>query len=164
MPFAADPSQQLARMDGPEIRALIDGATYLFTNDYEKGLVEQKTRLDATPRCLARVGVRITTLGAKGVVVEQAGQPTIAVEVVAERRKADPTGVGDAFRAGFLTGRCWGLACSAAAQVGSLLATLALEVDRPAGVRGRPRHRARPARQQLRHDAAAEIDAALWTG
>ena len=42
-PFAADPSQQLARMDGEEIKPLIEGATYLFTNEYEAALIEQKT-------------------------------------------------------------------------------------------------------------------------
>jgi adenosine kinase len=43
VPFAADPSQQLAYMDGASIRALVDGATYLFTNEYEAGLVHDKT-------------------------------------------------------------------------------------------------------------------------
>ena len=43
IPFAADPSQQLARMDGEEIKPLIEGATYLFTNEYESALIEHKT-------------------------------------------------------------------------------------------------------------------------
>ena len=63
-PFAADPSQQLARMDGPEIRQLIDGATYLFTNEYEAALTEQKTGWTAA-EILERVECRITTLGDK---------------------------------------------------------------------------------------------------
>ena len=48
--FAADPSQQLARLSGEEIRKLIDGATYLFTNDYEWDLLLQKSGLDRRPR------------------------------------------------------------------------------------------------------------------
>jgi adenosine kinase len=162
LPFAADPSQQLARMSGDEIQRLIEGATYLLTNDYEKGLVEQKTGwTDA--EVLARVGTRITTLGPKGVVVEQTGQPTIAIEAVAERRKADPTGVGDAFRAGFLTGRMHELSLERSAQLGSLLATLALEVEGPQEYdvdRGIVLDRLG---NSFGTPAASEIDAALWT-
>ena len=43
IPFAADPSQQLPRMDGEQTRALVDGAAYLFSNEYEIALIEQKT-------------------------------------------------------------------------------------------------------------------------
>ena len=67
-PFAADPSQQLARMSGEEIRALIDGAAYLFTNDYEKDLLESKTGL-SDDDVLDRVGIRVTTLGKDGVAI-----------------------------------------------------------------------------------------------
>ena len=64
--FAADPSQQLARLSGEEAKRLIDGATYLFTNDYEWDLLLSKTGwTDAD--VLAQVGLRVTTLGAKGV-------------------------------------------------------------------------------------------------
>ena len=64
--FAADPSQQLARLSGEETKRLIDGATYLFTNDYEWDLLLSKTGwTDAD--VLAQVGLRVTTLGAKGV-------------------------------------------------------------------------------------------------
>jgi adenosine kinase len=161
LPFAADPSQQLARMSGEEIRRLIDGATYLLTNDYEKGLVEQKTGwTDA--EVLARVGTRVTTHGPKGVVLEQVGQPDIAVEAVDERRKADPTGVGDAFRAGFLTGRMRGLSLERSAQLGSLMATLALEVEGPQEYdvdRGIVLDRLG---SSFGTAAATEIDAALW--
>src|SRR5690242_12974274 len=59
-PFAADPSQQLARMSGAEVRGLIDGAAYLLTNEYEKELLENKTGLSDTT-ILERVGVQVTT-------------------------------------------------------------------------------------------------------
>jgi len=64
--FVADPSQQLARMAGPDVVHLIDGATYLITNEYEKELLESKTGL-SDAAVLDRVGLRITTLGADGV-------------------------------------------------------------------------------------------------
>lgn len=124
--FAADPSQQLARMTGSEIRRLVDGAAYLFTNEYEAALTEQKTGWGATD-LLARVGVRVTTLGAAGVRIEQAGCDPLLVPCPPERRKADPTGVGDAFRAGFLAAVAWGLPLERAGEVGAMLATYVIE-------------------------------------
>lgn len=125
-PFAADPSQQVAWMEGPGIRQLIDGATYLFTNEYEAALVEQKTGWSAE-EILDRVGTRVVTLGAKGVRVDAKDEPSLHVECAPEDRKSDPTGVGDAFRAGFLAALAWGLGHERAAQVGSLLATYVIE-------------------------------------
>jgi adenosine kinase len=124
--FAADPSQQLARMSGGEVRRLIDGASYLLTNDYELGLLEQKTGWrDAD--LLDRVGTRVTTRGAEGVQMVRRGEPELHVAAAPEVAKADPTGVGDAFRAGFLASQQWGLGLERSAQVGSMLATYVLE-------------------------------------
>ncbi|OHV58106.1 carbohydrate kinase family protein [Pseudofrankia sp. BMG5.36] len=130
-PFAADPSQQLARMDGEDVRRLVDGAAYLFCNEYEKALLEQKTGWSDAD-VLARVDTRITTLGANGVRIERAadGIP-IQVPVVPARDTPDPTGVGDAFRAGFFAGRSWHLSLERSAQLGCLLATLVLETIGP---------------------------------
>ncbi len=102
-PFVADPSQQLAWMDGPSIRLLVEGAAYLFSNEYEAALLEKKTGW-SSDEVLDRVGVRITTLGRHGARIEQTGLPGIHVPVAAETDAVDPTGVGDAFRAGFLAG------------------------------------------------------------
>jgi adenosine kinase len=124
--FAADPSQQLARLSGEEIRQLIDGATYLFTNDYEWDLLLSKsgwTEADV----MSQIGLRVTTLGAKGVDIVDPDGTTIHVGVVPETSQTDPTGVGDAFRAGFLTGRSAGLNLERSAQLGSLVAVLVLE-------------------------------------
>jgi adenosine kinase len=126
MAFAADPSQQLARMDGPEIRRLIDGATYLFTNEYEAALTEQKTGWSAD-EIADRVHCRVTTLGAQGARVERNGQAAIEVGCPKEDAVADPTGVGDAFRAGFLSGLAFGLSDERCAQLGSMLATYVIE-------------------------------------
>jgi adenosine kinase len=125
-PFVADPSQQLARMSGGEIADLIDGATYLITNEYEKELLESKTGL-SDGGVLDRVGVRITTLGRDGVRIMGRELDTIEVPVAQEIRAYDPTGVGDGFRAGFFSARAWGLPLERSAQVGALVATLVLE-------------------------------------
>ncbi|MEU7006085.1 carbohydrate kinase family protein [Streptomyces sp. NPDC046332] len=126
IPFAADFSQQIARMDGHEIRTLLDGATYLFSNEYEKGLIESKTGW-SDEEILGRVGHRVTTLGSRGVRIESKGGETVEVGCAEEEAKVDPTGVGDAFRAGFLTGLSWGVSLERAAQVGCMLATLVIE-------------------------------------
>jgi adenosine kinase len=124
--FVADPSQQLARMSGDEVRSLIDGAAYLFTNDYEKDLLESKTGY-TDAEVLERVGVRVTTLGKEGVRITGRDIETVEVPIVKEIHAYDPTGVGDAFRAGFFAARSWDLSLERCAQVGSMLATLVLE-------------------------------------
>ncbi|MFG2720294.1 carbohydrate kinase family protein [Streptomyces sp. NPDC048416] len=126
IPFAADFSQQIARMSGDDIRTLLDGATYLFSNEYEKGLIESKTGW-SDEEILAKVEHRVTTLGSRGVRIERTGAEPIVVGVPEEEAKVDPTGVGDAFRAGFLTGLSWGVGHERAAQLGCMLATLVIE-------------------------------------
>jgi adenosine kinase len=125
-PFLADPGQQIAWMDGAGIRQLVDGATYLFSNEYEAALTEQKTGWSAD-EILARVGTRVTTLGPKGVRFDATDEPSIHVECAPEDRKVDPTGLGDGFRAGFLAALGWGLGLERCAQVGSLLAAYVIE-------------------------------------
>jgi len=124
--FAADPSQQIARMDGAELMTLIEGASLLFTNDYEKSLLESKTGL-TDAEVLGLVDVRVRTLGSHGVEITGRDIDTLRVAAAKEHAKLDPTGVGDGFRAGFLTARAWGLSWERSAQVGGLLATLVLE-------------------------------------
>jgi adenosine kinase len=124
--FAADPSQTLTFLDGEAIRQLVDGATYLFTNEYEAGLVRDKTGW-TDPEILELVQTRITTRGAQGITVERKGQDALLVPVVPARQVAEPTGVGDAFRAGFLTATAWGLGLERACQLGALMATHVVE-------------------------------------
>src|SRR6201987_4592649 len=76
---------------------------------------------------MPQVELRVTTLGPKGVDVVEPNGTTIHVDVVPETSQTDPTGVGDAFRAGFLTGRSAGLSLERSAQLGSLVAVLVLE-------------------------------------
>jgi len=126
IPFAADPSQQLAFMDGESIRELIDGATYLLTNEYEASLTEQKTGW-SSDQIAERVQTRVITKGKHGALIVTRGESPIEVTVANEVRIADPTGVGDAFRAGFFSALSWGLGHERAAQVGSMLATYVVE-------------------------------------
>ena len=128
--FAADPSQQLARMSGEQIREFVTGAKYLFSNDYEWELLRQKTGWSEA-EVLSKVGMRITTLGEKGVEMVDAAGMSIHVSAVPETVKADPTGVGDAFRAGLLSGLEKGLDLERAAQLGSYIAVLVLETVGP---------------------------------
>lgn len=128
--FAADPSQQLAWSEGPQIRDLVDGAAFLFANDYESALIERKTGWDGA-EVLRRVGVRVVTHGADGVLIEGRDRDPVRVPVVPAKQLVDPTGVGDGFRSGFLAGLAWGLELSRCAQVGATMATSVLETMGP---------------------------------
>ena len=125
-PFLADPSQQLAFGDGDLIRPLIDGAEILFSNEYEASLITQKTGWSAED-VLSRVGTWVVTLGPHGVRIDRKGEESIVVPAVPEIAKVEPTGVGDAFRAGFLAALSWGLGHERAAQLGCLLAVYVVE-------------------------------------
>ncbi|MCA1710852.1 MAG: carbohydrate kinase family protein [Actinobacteria bacterium] len=126
IPYAADPSQTLTFLDGDSIRQLVDGATYLFTNEYEAGLVADKTGWSHED-VLSLVQTRITTRGAEGITVSRRGEEDLHVPVAPAEKVAEPTGVGDAFRAGFLSATAWGLGLERACQVGALLATHVVE-------------------------------------
>jgi adenosine kinase len=130
IPFAADTSWQLARMDGDQVRDLVDGAAYLFCNEYEATLTERKSGWSAD-EVTARVGIRVTTLGGDGARVDRAGQPPILVGPITGVAPVEPTGAGDAFRAGFLAATAWGLSLERAAQLGNLMAVQALEAVGP---------------------------------
>ncbi|GAA0414628.1 carbohydrate kinase family protein [Streptomyces luteireticuli] len=156
IPFAADPSQQLARMEGDDIRQLVEGAAYLFTNEYEKALIESKTGW-TEDEILAKVGTRVTTLGSRGVRIERVGEPAIEVGVAEEQAKVDPTGVGDAFRAGFLAGLTWELPLERAAQLGCMLATLVIETLGTQEYELRRGHFMERFTKAYGHEAAADI-------
>jgi adenosine kinase len=125
--FLADPSQQLAFGDGDLIRPLIDGADILFSNEYEASLITQKTGW-GRDEVLSRVGTWVVTLGAAGVRIDRQGEESVVVGAVPEIAKVEPTGVGDAFRAGFLAALTWGLGHERAAQLGCLLAVHVVEM------------------------------------
>ncbi|TDC79355.1 carbohydrate kinase family protein [Streptomyces hainanensis] len=126
IPFAADPSQQLSRLRPDEITELVTGARWLFTNEYEAHQLIERTGLRRAA-VLDRVGAWVTTLGGAGARVEQAGRPPVVVPAVRVTEVAEPTGAGDAFRAGFLAGLARGLPLVGAARLGCALAATALE-------------------------------------
>jgi adenosine kinase len=125
-PFAADPSQQLAWAEGDLIRQFIEGAAYLFSNDYEAALIEKKTGWGPA-EILDQVDTRVVTHGADGVRISRAGEPDIEVAAIPGVRAVDPTGVGDAFRAGYLAAVAVDLPVERAAEVGCALAASVVE-------------------------------------
>ncbi|WP_137994208.1 carbohydrate kinase family protein [Streptomyces vilmorinianum] len=126
VPFAADPSQQLARLGREEVRELVDGARWLFTNEYETALLGERSGWSEA-EILRRVGTWVTTHGAAGVRIRGEGREPLAVPAVEMPGVVDPTGVGDAFRAGFLAGTAWGVPERCAAQLGCAVAATVLD-------------------------------------
>jgi adenosine kinase len=124
--FAADPSQQLAFAEGDLIRDLIDGAHILFSNEYESHMIQQKTGWSAQD-VLDRVDVQVITLGANGVRVLGNEIEPVEIGAVPGVDAKEPTGVGDAFRGGFLAAMQWGLSYERAAQVGCVIAAYVVE-------------------------------------
>jgi adenosine kinase len=104
----------------------VSGARYLVTNDYEWALIQSKTGW-THEELITKADICVTTHGAAGCVIEVDGDAPIKVPAAPVGMIADPTGVGDAFRAGFLTGQAWGASLERSAQVGSVLASIVLE-------------------------------------
>jgi len=128
--FIADPSQQLAFGSGELIRELIDGAAFLFSNEYESHMIEQKTGWSPA-EVLDHVGIQVTTLGKDGVRVTSKDGLDIERPAAANVHALEPTGVGDAFRSGFLGALAWGLSLEHAAEVGCVLAAYVVETVGP---------------------------------
>ena len=125
LPYLYDPSQQIIRLEGSDLRKGIENCTALFVNDYEFELLQKRTGMTAeTIRNIPRFVV--VTRGEEGASVYAEGQE-YCIPVIPPEKIADPTGVGDAFRAGFLTGYCCGFDWEICGQMGVLAATYCLE-------------------------------------
>lgn len=120
-----DPSQQTARFDGDELRHGIDGAKALFCNDYEFGLIQKKANLSATD-LLEMVGFMVVTRGEHGSTIYLDSEQ-ISIPVVLPQKIVDPTGVGDAFRGGFLAGYSNQLDLEVCGKMGAVAAAYCLE-------------------------------------
>lgn len=127
IPFLYDPSQQIVSLDSEALRFGIAHGRALFCNDYEFGLISEKTGL-GLDAIVEQVEFLVITRGEHGADVYQAGH-TLHVPAVAPDRMIDPTGVGDAFRGGFLKGFAHGLPLGRCGQMGALAATYCLEQE-----------------------------------
>jgi len=128
LPFAADPSQQLPRLNRQTCRELVEGASYLFSNEYE-GLLIRRVCGWTEPELMSQVGLRVTTLAGEGCELADVSGERARIPAVPPAGPVEPTGAGDGFRAGFLAGIDHGLAPRQAAQLGCLIATLVLETS-----------------------------------
>jgi adenosine kinase len=129
IPYLYDPSQQIVRLTGEELRKGIEGCRYLFVNEYEAALIEDKTGLTVND-IRAIVDMMVVTLGEAGAEIH-IGEDTVRVPVVEAETIVDPTGVGDAFRGGFLVGLSRGWEPALCGLVGALSATYCLEKKGP---------------------------------
>jgi adenosine kinase len=120
-----DPGQQCARMDGAQLKDGVIGAFMVVCNDYEFELIRQKTGMSEAD-VLAQVPLLVVTKGEHGCTVMTKDGST-DVPAVTPDRIEDPTGVGDAFRGGFMKGLAAGLDYTTCARFGSVAATYALE-------------------------------------
>jgi len=123
--FIFDPSQQLARLDGSQVLAGLEGAYALTVNDYELELVKSKTGLDDAD-LLGRVELLVVTRGGDGATLMSRDR-RVDVPVAKPKAIVDPTGVGDAFRGGLITGLVRGYSWEVTGRLGSLAATYCLE-------------------------------------
>jgi adenosine kinase len=126
VPYIFDPSQQIVRLDEQGLRQGITGAHALFVNAYEFELLQKHTRLSAD-EILSGLAFAVVTLAEAGARVYQNGAFLNDVPAFPPMRILDPTGVGDAFRAGFLKGYVNGFDLILCAQMGALAATYSLE-------------------------------------
>ena len=130
IPYIYDPSQQVVRLDGAALREGVAGADILIVNDYEYELLKDRTGMSDADICAAVQRAVIVTCGEKGSRI-WAGEEEIAVSAVPPQQVLDPTGVGDAYRAGLIKGLALGLPWRICGQIGALAATYVLETHGP---------------------------------
>jgi adenosine kinase len=130
IPYLYDPSQQIIRLSGEDLRAGLEGCDLLVVNEYEFGMLREKTGLSDEAIQSAPARACIVTLGEKGARI-WAKDGVYDVSIVPPKRLDDPTGVGDAFRAGLIKGLAMELGWQLAGHMGALAATYTLEQPGP---------------------------------
>ncbi len=131
IPYVYDPSQQLARLTGEDVKQGIESALGLMVNDYEFALIQNKTGMTQA-EILSHLKFMVITRGEQGATVYADGKEFI-IPIFPPTCICDPTGVGDAFRGGFLTGLAHGWGWDLCGKVGALAATYCLEQNGPQG-------------------------------
>jgi adenosine kinase len=125
IPYIYDPSQQIIHLSGDDLCAGIDGTYLLAVNEYELGMIAEKTGLEA--EAIRRLARRVlVTRGAEGSDLWVDGD-FYYIPAVPPQQVAEPTGAGDAFRAGLLRGIQLGLPWETTGRIGALAATYVLE-------------------------------------
>lgn len=125
IPYIFDPGQQITALSGADMARAIEGSFALCTNDYELELIMKATGLSKA-QLLERTGALVTTLGEQGSLINQKGQEAKVAPYKVEKA-LDPTGAGDAYRAGLLKGLSLGLTLPQAAELGSVAASFCVE-------------------------------------
>lgn len=126
LPYLYDPAFQIATFTPEELREGISKATILIGNDYEIGLIEE--RLEIThDDLIASVPILITTLGNKGSIIETRTE-SIHIKPAKIHNDSDPTGAGDAYRAGFVAGYLRKFPLEVCGQMGSVAAAYTVEL------------------------------------
>jgi adenosine kinase len=126
LPFILDPGQNIPAFSGEQLKDMLQGSRALIVNDYELSMVQEATGLDK-PELLQLTQAVITTLGEEGSVIQESGQEEQSIPAAKLLGPVDPTGAGDAYRAGLLKGQALGLDLAQAAQVASVCACYAVE-------------------------------------
>lgn len=125
LPYVFDPGQQITALTGAQLLEALSGAAILASNDYELEMIIKATGLDKA-QLLERVGAIVTTLGENGSSVLRKGQ-AVQIPVCPAAKVADPTGAGDAYRAGMLRGLAQGLDLPEACRIGAVCAAYCVE-------------------------------------
>jgi len=125
IPYIFDPGQQITALTGEQMAQAITGSYALCTNDYELEMVMKATGLSRA-ELLQRTGALVTTLGEQGSIIAEGDKET-RVPAVKVAKALDPTGAGDAFRAGLLKGLCLGQTLAEAAAIGAICAAWCVE-------------------------------------
>ncbi len=128
IPFLFDPGQGLPMFDGDDLMKFIEKATWVAVNDYEAGMLEEKTGL-SREQIGAKVEALIVTKGGEGSVIY--ADETVEVEAVKPEAVNDPTGCGDAYRAGLIYGLSQGMDWKTIGRIASLMGSIKVASNGP---------------------------------
>ena len=129
IPYIYDPSQQIVRLSGEDLRKGIEDALALMVNDYEFGLIQKHTGMSEKD-ILQNLSFMVITQGENGSIIYTNSQ-TYQIPIVPPEKIIDPTGVGDAYRGGFLTGYNYGFDWQTCGEMGALSASYCLGSSGP---------------------------------